>query len=179
MSNTTEAVAAFRELLRKISHYEEALALMAWDLRTGAPKKGVPLRSEAMGTLASEEFALRTSDTMGELLAQLTDGAVAAELDPVLRAAVHEVQKEYNRFRKIPPDRYHAYVVLTTQAEYVWEEAKQASDFSLFQPYLEKIVDMKREFVGYWGYQGHPYNTLLDQYEPGMTVDQLDALFTP
>ncbi|MCL6636493.1 MAG: carboxypeptidase M32 [Alicyclobacillus sp.] len=179
MPNTAEAAAAFRELLRKISHYEEALALMAWDLRTGAPKKGVPLRSEAMGTLASEAFALRTSAEMGELLAQLTDGAAAAELDPVVRAAVHEVQKEYDRFRKIPPDRYQAYVVLTTQAESVWEEAKHTSDFRLFQPYLEKIVAMKREFVEYWGYHGHPYNTLLDQYEPGMTVDQLDALFTP
>lgn len=68
--------------------------------------------------------------------------------------------------------------MLCSKAESVWEEAKAAADFARFRPYLEQIIEFQRRFIRYWGYEGHPYNTLLDQYEPGMTVDLLDELFS-
>lgn len=58
------------------------------------------------------------------------------------------------------------------------EEAKAKSDFELFRPYLEKLVEMNKRFIGYWGYKGNKYNTLLDMYEPGVTVDILDRVFS-
>lgn len=36
---------------------------------------------------------------------------------------------------------------------------------------------MKRKFVEYWGYEENKYDTLLDQYEPGVTVSVLDSVF--
>ena len=67
--------------------------------------------------------------------------------------------------------------MLTSQAESAWEDAKHNSDWDSFQPYLEKIVAATQEFIELWGYEGHKYNTLLDMYEPGMTVDKLDEVF--
>jgi carboxypeptidase Taq len=67
--------------------------------------------------------------------------------------------------------------VLTSQAESIWEEAREKSDFAMFQPYLEKIVATNIEFVELWGYEGNRYNTLLDMYEPGITVEKLDQVF--
>ncbi|MCL6517257.1 MAG: carboxypeptidase M32, partial [Alicyclobacillus sp.] len=175
----TEWAAEFREYVRKMLHFEEAIALMYWDLRTGAPKKGVELRSEAIGTLASEAFAMQTSPQLEEYLNVLGEPSAFASLDPVTQATVREVKREFDRNRKIPADRFKAYVVLTSQAESVWEEAKRKADFALFRPYLEKIVAMKIEFIGYWGFTGNRYNTLLDQYEPGLTVEQVDGIFGP
>lgn len=177
MANTEQTVAQFRDYLKQILHYEEALSLMYWDLRTGAPKKGVPLRAEAIGTLSEEVFSRNTSPQMEEYLNQLTDAAVYTTLDPVMQATVREVKKQFDRTKKIPIDRYKEYVMLTSQAESVWEDAKHTNNFALFRPYLEKIVAMNIEFAGYWGYQDNRYDTLLDQYEPGMTVKQLDKLF--
>ena len=54
---------------------------------------------------------------------------------------------------------------------------REKADFELFRPYLEKIVDMNKRFIDYWGYKGNKYNTLLDLYEPGMTVEVLDQVF--
>src|SRR5690606_6579513 len=68
-------------------------------------------------------------------------------------------------------------VVLTSKAESVWEEAKETSNFALFRPYLEQIVETNLRFIELWGYEGAKYNTLLDMYEPGMTVSKLDQLF--
>ena len=65
-------------------------------------------------------------------------------------------------------------MILQSKAENIWEEAREKSDFALFKPYLEKIVEMNKRFIGYWGYEENKYNTLLDLYEPGMTVDVLD-----
>ncbi|WP_303802825.1 carboxypeptidase M32 [Alicyclobacillus macrosporangiidus] len=175
----TDWATEFREYVRKMLHFEEAINLMYWDLRTGAPKKGVELRSEAIGTLAAEVFAMQTSPQMEEYLNVLSEPGTFQALDPVTQATVREVKKEFDRNRKIPADRFKAYVVLTSQAESVWEEAKKTADFASFRPYLEKIVAMKIEFIGYWGYQGNKYNTLLDQYEPGLTVEQLDGIFGP
>ncbi len=57
--------------MKKIQNYGEALSLMFWDLRTGAPKKGVDQRSEVIGMLSSEVFAMSTSDEMGNYLTEL------------------------------------------------------------------------------------------------------------
>ncbi len=48
----------------------------------------------------------------------------------------------------------------------------------MFEPYLEKIVETTKKFIGYWGEKdGNAYNRLLDQYEPGMTSEMIDGLF--
>ncbi|RKN86600.1 carboxypeptidase M32 [Paenibacillus ginsengarvi] len=178
MSESIQALRqSFRSYVKKMKSYGEALDVMYWDLRTGAPRKGVEARSEVIGELSAEMFKMSVSSEMGRFLEQLSEPGVFEQLDAVDRKLVEECKKEYDRSIKIPPDKYQAYVVLTSQAESVWEEAKEKADFAMFQPYLEKIVAANREFIELWGYAGHPYNTLLDMYEPGMTTQKLDQLF--
>ncbi|MDZ5711968.1 carboxypeptidase M32 [Jeotgalibacillus haloalkalitolerans] len=161
--------------LNKISAYEEALGLIFWDLRTGAPKKAIEQRSEVIGTLSSEVFNMSTSDQMAEYIQELNNHK--SELDELTVKMLEECEKEFNRNRKIPEDEFKKYVVLKSKAENVWEEAREKSDFSLFEPYLKELVDTTRRFIEYWGYEGNPYNTLLDMYEPGVTVEVLDEVF--
>ncbi|MEI7024376.1 carboxypeptidase M32 [Paenibacillus sp. y28] len=173
----TQTKEAFRKLVKKIHSYHETLGVLYWDLRTGAPKKGVEARSEAIGELSAEMFKLTVSDEMKGCLEVLLAPANLGSLSRVERKMAEECKEEYDRSQKIPPDLYQAYVVLASQAESIWEEAKENNDFAMFQPYLEKIVAMKQQFIELWGYQDHKYNTLLDMYEPGMTVAKLDELF--
>ncbi|MDF2721958.1 MAG: peptidase [Paenibacillus sp.] len=178
MNESLEAqLQSFRSYVKKIRSYGEALEVMYWDLRTGAPKKGVEARSEVIGELSADMFNMSVSDEMGRYLQTLSEPEAFAQLDDLNRKLVEECKKDYDRSKKIPPDLYKEYVVLTSHAESVWEEAKEKADFAMFQPYLEKIVTANRKFVELWGYEGHPYNTLLDMYEPGMTVEKLDTLF--
>lgn len=165
----------FLAYVKKIKAYEEALALIYWDLRTGAPKKGVGQRAEVIGILSGEVFDMQTSKEMAEFLEKLLPHQ--QQLSERTAGTLEECRKTYERSKKIPPNEYQAYTVLVSKAENVWEEAKEKADFSLFQPYLEQIVEFKKKFVRYWGYEGHPYNPLLDLYEPGMTVDVLDRVF--
>jgi carboxypeptidase Taq len=167
----------FKQFVRKMRYYEEAVGLMYWDLRTGAPKKGIPIRSEVVGELSTEVFRMSTSPQMGAYLEFFTQPEHFDKLDTISRKMVSECKKDYDRSIKIPAEKYQAYVVLTSQAESIWEEAREKSDFAMFQPYLEKIVATNIEFVELWGYEGNRYNTLLDMYEPGITVEKLDQVF--
>ncbi|MFT4414162.1 carboxypeptidase M32 [Fredinandcohnia humi] len=166
---------AFLELVKKMTSYNEAIGVMYWDLRTGAPKNGVEQRSEVIGMLASEVFAMSTSSEMESYLKELTSDQ--GNLSDVTKKMVEECQKEFDLNKKIPADEFKEYVILQSKAESVWEEAKEKSDFTLFQPYLEKLVETTKRFIGYWGYEGNKYNTLLDMYEPGITVDVIDKVF--
>lgn len=163
--------------INKMDSYNEALSLIFWDLRTGAPKKGVDRRSDVIGILSSELFKMSTSEEMASYLTQLLHDDNYKTLDDVTKASLLESKKNYDRNKKIPAKEYQEYVVLSTKAESVWEEAKEKSDFSMLEPYLEKLVNFNKRFVEYWGYEGNKYNTLLDMYEPGITVEKLDEVF--
>lgn len=172
-----EMQAEFNELVKTIKHYNEAIAMLYWDLRTGAPKKGVPERAEVIGMLSAEAFNLSTSSKMEECLNFFNEEENKSKLDKIMQAVVRECRKEFDKFRKIPADKYKEYVMLTSEAESVWEEAKLTNNFELFKPFLEKIVDFNLDFIELWGYKDNKYDTLLDFYEPGMTVEKLDRIF--
>ncbi|BCB04479.1 carboxypeptidase M32 [Bacillus sp. KH172YL63] len=172
---TIETKERFLDYVKKMSAYNEALGLMFWDLRTGAPKNGVEQRSEVIGMLSSELFEMSTSSEMAAYLAKLSPEM--DQLDEMTQKLLEECQKEYERNKKIPASEYREYVVLQSKAEGIWEEAKDKSDFSMFQPYLEKLVAFTKRFIDYWGYEDNKYDTLLDMYEPGVTVEVLDKVF--
>lgn len=176
-TNIKDVEQSFTSLVKKMSSYGEAISLMFWDLRTGAPKKGVEQRSETIGTLSSEVFNMSVSEEMGEYLQALSAPEVQGELTEITRKMVEVSKKEYDKNKKIPADEYKEFVILTSKAESAWEEAKEKADFANFAPYLEKIVAYLRKYVQRIGYVGHPYNALLDDYEPGVTVDVLDQVF--
>ncbi|MEO4052954.1 carboxypeptidase M32 [Solibacillus sp. CAU 1738] len=166
----------FIDYVKKMQNYGEALSVIYWDMRTGAPKKGIPQRAEVVGTLSAELFALQTAGELGEMLAALE--AKQDELDFVTKRLFEETKKAYDESKKIPADEYKKYVILQSKAESVWEEAKGKSDFALFLPYLKEIIAYQKKFVEYWGIKnGSAYNTLLDKYEPDMTTDILDRVF--
>ncbi|WP_201003365.1 carboxypeptidase M32 [Paenibacillus glycanilyticus] len=172
-----ETTAKFLETIRKIKSYEEALGVLYWDLRTGAPRKGMDTRSEVIGALSGDMFKLSTSPELGEYLNELEQPAAREQLSDIERKLVSETRKDYDRSVKIPPKLYQEYVVLASQAESKWEEAKASNDYASFQPLLEKVIDYTQQFIDLWGPKATRYDTLLDQYEPGMTTAELDRVF--
>lgn len=169
-----EKLKDLREYLKKLEYLNSAIGVLYWDMRVGIPRKGIPYRSEVLGYLSTEGYKLETSDEVRDYIEYFSgvDG-----LDKVTSSMLEHVKKNYEKTKKVPEDRYREYVVLTSEAESIWEEAKAKSDFSMFKPYLERIVEFQKEMIGYWGYEGNKYNALLDLYEPGFTVEKIDKVF--
>jgi carboxypeptidase Taq len=175
--NFEQKLTEFKAYIKKMLNFGEAAAVLSWDLQTGAPKKSVPHRSEVMATLSSESFKMSTSKEMEEYLEYFSREDINERLDDVMRAVVREYKKQFEMSKKIPADKFREMVILRSQGNAVWQEARAKSDFSLFKPTLEKIVELTKEFIELWGYEGHKYNTLLDRYEEGMTVEKVDKIF--
>ncbi len=175
-----EMIQKFRTLTKQLSYYGEAIELMAWDLRTGAPRAAAPARAETIGGLSEISFRLGNSEEM-EQCVQAILTAPEDQVDAVTRRMAVQADRSIRRSKQIPPDQYKEYVILTSEAESVWEEAKAKKDFTLLAPYLEKIIDTLRRFIPIWDIDGlaasHPYNVLLDAFEPGFTVEELDRFF--
>ena len=85
MSEIEKVEKEFLEYLKKISAYNEALSIIYWDLRTGAPKKGVEQRSEVIGMLSSEVFKMSTSEEMAYFIATLSAEEVQSSLPEITK----------------------------------------------------------------------------------------------
>ncbi len=173
-----EKVHVYRDLTRRISHFEEAVSLMNWDVKTGAPPEGIPQRAEVIATISAEAFKISTSDEMGNILEELKKPENLKELDIINMRSVEEDYKRFLNLSKISQGKYKEYISTITKAQQAWKVAKLNKDFSLFKPYLEKIVQFNKEKAKLLDNSGHPYNALLDEYEAGITVEKLDNIFS-
>ena len=167
------ALQVLKEYVREISEIQSAVALCAWDQRTHLPEKGAEARAKVVGRLERMAFERVVSDRMGELIAAAEREGARSEVD---QAIVRVWKRDHTRHRAIPPALYQKFVETTARAEMVWEKAKAESEFALFRPHLAEVVDLVREMAGLIGYEESPYDALLDEYEPGMTVAILRPL---
>ncbi|MFC4557345.1 carboxypeptidase M32 [Virgibacillus kekensis] len=173
MDNVKQIEKDFRELLTEQNAYREAITLIHWDMRTKIPKKGVEQRSEVVGFLSEKLHQIETSDKMKYFIDILKDNTE----DEILKKTIEDCEETYERNRKIPHNEFREYVMLQSKSESVWQEARENNDFSLFSPYLEKLVEFNKRFAGYWGYENNIYDALLHNYEPGVTTETLDRVF--
>jgi carboxypeptidase Taq len=85
--------------------------------------------------------------------------------------------KDYQRRSAYSAEFVEAMSLATSRAFASWQAARQKNDFLLFQADLEHIIGLKQQECALLGYEGHPYNALIEEYEPGARVAMLDKLF--
>ncbi len=171
---------AYTQLIRRIKDCAllgSCASVLGWDERTCMPHNGSAHRAEQMALLARMSHEMLTDPKIGELLADIESSPPQWQTDDVRAVNVREIRRNYDRAVKLPKELVEELARITTRAQQVWQEARQASDFKAFAPWLDKIVNLKRQEAAAVGYQGHPYNALLDEYEPGATVDEITKVF--
>lgn len=178
MNLLQKTIEEFKGYVKEMTHFQEIGALLGWDTATMTPAKGIAQRAEIMGTLSTHTFKMLTSDKVGSYLAELTSEENYPSLDHMTKRMVDEIKKAYDHSKKIPADLYREYAVFRAKAEDVWKEARANSDFAAFAPTLKQMIDYQKQFIELWGYEGHPYNALLEHYESGLTVEKVDQIFS-
>ncbi len=152
------------------------LELAEWDESTYMPKKGGPLRGEQKAYLAKKQHALLSHERTGELLHELEASSWLKE-HGLERANVRGIRRAYDQAVKIPPRLIEELARLSTPSVEAWTEARRLSEFELFEPYLEKMIALRREVAKALGYKVSPYDALMDLYEPGATTAEIRPLF--
>lgn len=167
---------AYKDLMA-FEHETQALGQIAgrlgWDQETMMPRGAAAQRGEEMAAIEAVLHARRKDPRVGDWLATIN----GAELDPVGQAQLREVTRSFERASKIPADLAKALARVTSTAQGKWAEARAADDFADFAPVLAEVISLKREEGAALANGGNVYDAMLDDYEPGASGADLEAMF--
>lgn len=165
----------FVATLRKLADVEYSIGVMSWDKEVNLPKQGAQFRSQQIATLSGIAHEIFTADEFGDEIKALA--AAKEQLDEKAAKNVLQTLTDYERIKKFNKEfvmkRSHA----VSKAYHAWLKAREANDFEVFKPALADLVEIKKEEAEILGYEKHPYDALMEHYEPGCRVAQLDILF--
>lgn len=174
------AQSAYDELVR--CSREQALlgscsALLGWDEQTYMPKGGAEHRGEVMAYLAGLSHEKATDPRIGEWLSAVEGSDLVADAIAAPAVNVREWRRSFQRLTRLPRTLVEEMARTTSLAQQEWIEARKASDFDRFQPWLTKIVGLKRREAECLTDGGPLYDALLDEYEPGAKSGEIAVLF--
>jgi carboxypeptidase Taq len=180
----SEKLKALQEIDREHRLLSRAAEVLQWDQETYMPAAAVQERAEQLALLHGLMHDRLTDPRVGELLEALGVGygrpgevSVPEGCSETERAFLRELARAYGRSTRIPRRVVTEMARQTAIAHRIWVHAREASDFSLFSGQLEVIVGLVREISECLGYEEHPYDPLLDEYEPWMKTAEVEEVF--
>ena len=174
IASSADLYMEFTTLMRKIADIKNASALLQWDQETYLPAKGADFRGQQIATLAEIAHGFFTAPGLGNLLEELNGRNDLGEAE---KRNVELSREDYTRQKKFSPAFVRLLSETVSRSFHSWMEARKANSFAVFEKDLAILLELKKEEAELAGYQEHPYDALLDEFEKGSTVKKLDAVF--
>lgn len=172
--NTKELYSEYKDITQRAADLNYASAVLQWDQEVYMPPKGFPFRGRQLATLAAQAHEWLTSDKYGDLLLRLSDAEGLTEDE------AHNVRlsrEDYEKNRKLTTDFIEEITNQTSASYDAWIRARKENNYSVYAGELGKMITLKKQQADLYGYEGHPYNALLDDYEKDISVAVLDPVF--
>jgi carboxypeptidase Taq len=173
----SEKLQQFKTLLAEVADLNNAQALLGWDQQTYMPPGGSEARGNQLATLGKISHQKFTSDEIGTLLSDLEKEYKGADPDSDDLRLLKVTRHNYDKATRVPSEFVAEFAVVTSKAFEAWVEARKKSDFSIFRPHLEKVVELNQRYVSFFPPANHPYDVLLDQFERGMKTADVKEIF--
>jgi len=174
------AYESLQQRSREVAGFNSMASLLGWDQETYMPPKAGAYRAEQMGQVAGLSHRLATAPEVGDWIKSCEDHlpSCADEEETAVRAAnVREWRRDYDRATRLSGRLVEELARTTSLSREAWMEARRESNFAGFAPWLEKILALVREQAEAWGYNTCAYDALLEGYEPGARVAELNPVF--
>lgn len=167
-----------KTILAEIADLNAVGSLLGWDQQTYMPRGGAGVRGYQTATISKIAHHKFTSKRVGKLLEALKP--IVAEMDPDSDEArlVKVTSRLYDKEVRVPTQWVTEFAQVTTVAHQAWGEARAENNFPKFQPFLEKIVDLRRRYADLFAPYEHVYDPLLDDFEPGLKTADVQAIFS-
>ena len=161
MSSTQDRYAELVAHLQQTALLGSCSSVLSWDEQTNLPPGGGEHRANQLALLAGMTHQRATSPRAGELLSELEASSDLADDDSGRAIVVREARRTYNRQTKLPQKLVEELSRMTTLGQQAWVAARKASDFAQFEPWLGKILNLKREEAAAIGFgNGVPYDAV-------------------
>ncbi len=161
-------------LARERALLSTTAAVLGWDQETCLPPAAVPYRAAQLAHLSGQIHQLATSAPWLKAL----EGAEAdPPTDPTAAANIREFRHHFDRATCLPRELVEEASTASSLGKAAWGEARERSDFSIFAPHLETLLDLARRQADLWGYAEEPYDALLENYERGARTSDVVRTF--
>jgi carboxypeptidase Taq len=167
----------FSQHIAELSDVLNSISILKWDARTQMPAGGAATRGNQLATLSRVAQAHFVSDKTARLLDAVEAEIAGEDADSYRVRAVRQTREYYELIRRIPVEITTAKAELEPVSEQVWAEAKANDDFASFAPYLQKMLDLVKRQADAIGYEDHPFDALVFEYEPSVNAKKLRTLF--
>ena len=170
----------FEELRRRlgtIADLNTAASLLVWDEETKMPPGGAEARAEQRATLNRIAHELQIAPDLGELLESLRDVEAAHDHDSFEASLIRVARRDFEKQARVPAELRAEMTRAGSRGYRAWLEAREAKDFGILLPHLERRIELAREYVACFAPAGDPYDVLLDDYEPGMKTADVETVF--
>lgn len=174
----SENLQLLKAQMARIERLTEASNLLGWDQQTYMPPGAARARAEQMAVLAEVAHNFAASEEYGSLLARSESDLQGMDPDHDDVRLLKAARRTYDRITKLPADFVAEMSRQSTLSMGIWQKAREDNDFVAFIPALKRMFDLARQQAEYLGYQNHPYDALLDAYEPGATQASIAAMFS-
>jgi carboxypeptidase Taq len=164
-------------ILGEIADLQKAAALLEWDEQVYMPPGGAVTHGQMVGTVRKLAHEMFVTDEVGGLVETLTGELAGADPDSDMARLVAVTARDFDKMRRVPAAFVAEQAQLLSASQHAWIEARASSNFALFQPHLERFIDLKRRYIAFFPPAAHPYDTLLDEFEPGTTTADVQAMF--
>jgi carboxypeptidase Taq len=141
------------------------------------PLSGGPVRAAALGTISKVVHEQFVSEELGELLEELRPYEESLDFDSDEASLIRVARRDRDKEMNVPTELREAQSRAGAEAFPVWVEARATDDFELFRPYLERNIELRREYASCFEVD-EPYDALLDDFEPGMKTQEVRDVFT-
>lgn len=165
------------EYLQKMGDAIYIANLMHWEMDTQMPVAFYDTATDIKTKVEMKIFEMSTSQEYKRLLDEVISSSDFKSLSIEDCRYILFLKDNFEKEERIPTDFYEEYCTLRSNSAIAWRVAKEKNDYSLFQPYLEKIISMTKRLYSY-KYPGKDlYNSMLNDYETGVTTNVIDSLF--
>ena len=171
---TAELYASYQTKMQKIADVKYASAVLQWDQETYLPPKGNDFRGQQIATLSEIAHQQFTEKKMGELLEELS---ALENLPADDKRNIQLSWDDYKRNVKLSSAFVRQLSESVNQSYHAWAKARKENSFSCFEQPLQQLIELKKQEADMLGYEQHPYNALMNDYDKRLTVSKVDSLF--
>ncbi len=170
-------LAELKRHLLEISDLAAARSVLHWDQATYMPRGGAHARARQGATLSRLAHEKSVDAALGTLLDELAPYAAGLPYDSDEASLIRIARRDFEKAIKLPSAYVARASALASTSYDAWTRARPANDFAAMLPFLEKAVDLSREYAGFFAPYKHVADPLIDADEEGMTTDLVRSLF--
>jgi carboxypeptidase Taq len=114
---------------------------------------------------------------LGKLLEELELNVAGLPYNSNDASLVRVARRNFEKAIKVPSDYVARVSAFGATAYDAWKRARPANDFATMVPFLERAIDLGREYAGFFAPYEHVADPLIDVADEGMTTASIRSLF--